>query len=211
MSELKLIGKSIPRRDGRDKTTGKAKYTNDIQLPGMLTCGLLHSPHPHAKILSINISEAEALPGVKAIITGNDTIGIKHGFVETPRYPADQNILAHDKVRHVGEEIAAVAAIDEATLKKALQLIKVEYEILPAVFDVMKAMDPGCDVEVQPNHPKVKDNFSNIAGKTTTGWGDIDQGFAEADLICTDRFESHLRTHAYLEPQTTIADYHADG
>lgn len=211
MSELKLIGKSLLRKDGPDKTTGRAKFTADIQLPGMLICGILRSPHPHAKILNIDVSKAQKMPGVKAILTGKDTIGIKHGFVETPRYPPDQNILAQSKVRHVGEEVAAVAAIDRKTVNKALDLIEVEYEVLPAIFDVMKAMSPDCEVEVHTSHPKVKDNFNNIAGKTETGWGDIERGFEEADLICRDRFESHLRTHGYLEPQTTIADYNADG
>jgi len=211
MNDLKLVGKSLPRKDGPDKTTGKAKYTADMQLPGMLIGGILRSPHPHAKILSIDTRRAQALPGVKAIITGKDTRGIKHGFVETSRYPPDQNILADDMVRHVGEEVAAVAAINPQVLNDALNLVEVKYEVLPAVFDVADAMDPNCKVQVHPNHPKVTDNFSNIAGKTQTQWGDIEAGFKQADLICTDRFESHLRTHGYLEPQTAIADYSGDG
>lgn len=211
MNELKLVGKSLPRRDAPDKTTGKAEYTADIDLPGMLVCGIKRSPHPHARILRIDTTEAEKLPGVKAVITGRDTQGIKHGFVETPRYPADQNILANGVVRHVGEEIAAVAAIDHKTLKQALKLIDVEYEILPAVFDVAEAMSPDCQVRIHPNHPKVKDNYCNIAGKTETQWGDIDDGFAQADLVHSDRFESHLRTHCYMEPQTAVADFRGDG
>ncbi len=211
MSDLKLIGKSLPRKDGPDKTTGKARYTADMQLPGMLIGGILRSPHSHAKIVNIDTARAEKLPGVKAIITGKDTRGIKHGFVETPRYPPDQNILADDVVRHVGEEIAAVAAIDRRVLNDALNLIEVTYEVLPAVFDVADAMHPDCKVQVHPNHPKVKEDFCNIAGKTETKWGDVEEGFKQADLICTDRFESHLRTHGYLEPQTAIADYGGDG
>ncbi|NQU65310.1 MAG: molybdopterin-dependent oxidoreductase [SAR324 cluster bacterium] len=211
MSDLKLIGKSVLRKDGPDKTTGKARYTADRHLPGMLVCGILRSPHAHAKILNIDSSRAEELPGVKAVISGQDTLGIKHGFVETPRYPPDQNILAHDVVRHVGEEVAAVAAINQQVLDEALQLIEVQYEILPAVFDVADAMRPDCEVQIHPNHPRVKDPFCNIAGKTETQWGDVEQGFEQADLICSDRFESHMRTHGYLEPQTTIADYNADG
>lgn len=211
MNELKLVGKSLPRRDGPDKTTGKATYTVDIELPGMLVCGIKRSPHPHARILRIDTTEAEKLPGVKAVITGQDTMGIKHGFVETPRYPPDQNILAHDVVRHVGEEIAAVAAIDHKTLKQALALIDVEYDILPAVFDVTEAMSPDCNVQIHPNHPKVKDNFCNIAGKTQTQWGDMDDGFDQADLVHSDRFESHLRTHCYMEPQAAVADFRGDG
>ncbi len=211
MSDLKLIGKSVLRKDGPDKTTGRARYTADRQLPGMLICGILRSPHPHAKIIDIDCSKAEKLPGVKAIISGKDTLGIKHGFVETPRYPPDQNILAYDVVRHVGEEIAAVAAINRSVLDKALKLIEVQYEILPAIFDVADAMSPECEVQIHPNNARVNEPFCNIAGKTETQWGDIEQGFEQADLIQSDRFESHLRTHGYLEPQTTIADYNADG
>lgn len=211
MSDLKLVGKSLLRKDGPDKTTGKARYTADRKLPGMLIGGILRSPHAHAKILNIDTERAQKLPGVKAIISGRDTRGIKHGFVETPRYPPDQNILADDVVRHVGEEIVAVAATDHKVLNDAINLIEVTYEVLPAVFDVADAMSPDCKVQVHPNHPKVKDNFCNIAGKTETKWGDIEEGFKQADLICTDRFESHLRTHGYLEPQTAIADYGGDG
>ena len=211
MNALKLVGKSVLRKDGPDKTTGKAKYTVDVDLPGMLVCGIKRSPHPHAKILSIDTSKAEKLPGVKAVITGIDTQGIKHGFVETPRYPPDQSILAYDVVRHVGEEVAAVAAINHEVLAQALKMIDIEYEILPAVFDVEEAMSPDCPVHIHPNHPRVKDNYCNIAGKTKTQWGDIDAGFKEADLIRSDRFESHLRTHGYMEPQTAVADYSGDG
>ncbi|MBW2611012.1 MAG: molybdopterin-dependent oxidoreductase [Deltaproteobacteria bacterium] len=211
MGELKLVGKSLLRIDGPDKTTGKAKYTADRKLPGMLVGGILRSPHPHAKILNINTEKAEKLLGVKAIISGSDTRGVKHGFVETPRYPPDQNILADDVVRHVGEEIVAVAATNYKVLNDALNLIEVTYEVLPAVFDVAEAMHPDCKVQIHPNHPKVKDDFCNIAGKTETQWGDIEEGFKQADLICVDRFESHLRTHGYLEPQTAIADYGGDG
>ncbi len=177
MSDLKLIGKSLPRKDGPDKTTGKARYTADMQLPGMLIGGILRSPHSHAKIVNIDTARAEKLPGVKAIITGKDTRGIKHGFVETPRYPPDQNILADDVVRHVGEEVAAVAATDRRVLNDALNLIEVTYEVLPAVFDVADAMHPDCKVQVHPNHPKVKEDFCNIAGKTETKGGDIEAVF----------------------------------
>lgn len=204
--DLKYVGKPVLRVDGPAKVTGKAKFTVDIRLPGTLVGRILRSPHPHARILSIDVSEAQRLPGVKAVVTANDTLKIKHGFVETPRYPADQYPLAVDVVRHVGEEIAAVAALDERTAEEALSLIKVEYEILPAVFDPEEAMKPDSP-EVHPSHPKVKEQFRNIAGKTETGWGDIDQGFAGSDYIRTDRFESHLRTHGYLETQATVASW----
>ena len=210
MSELHYVGKRVPRKDGPEKVTGKALYTMDLQLPRMLTGCILRSPHPHARILNIDVSRAKAVPGVKAIITGQDTLGITHGFVETPRYPADQYPLAMDRVRHVGEEIAAVAATDPDAAQEALSLIQVDYEPLPAVFDPIEAMDPAAP-EVHPSHPKVKEPFHNIGGKTESAWGDVEAGFADSDLVMENRFESHLRTHGYLEPQVTLASFDPGG
>ncbi|MBT7953852.1 MAG: molybdopterin-dependent oxidoreductase [Rhodospirillaceae bacterium] len=211
MNHLRHVGKSVKRKDGPDKVTGRAVYSQDIKLPGMLTGRILRSPHPHAKIISIDLSKAKALDGVKSVITVEDTKGIKHGFVETPRYPADQEVLARDRVVHVGEEIAAVAAINEVTAQAALELIEIEYEILPPVFDPHKAMKEDAP-EIHPSHPKVaeKESYANIGGKTESGWGDVEQGFAEADYVREDRYESHLRTHGYLEPQVTVAQWESD-
>ncbi len=208
--KLDYIGKRVPRKDGPEKATGRAKYTVDIQLPGMLVGRILRSPHPHARILGIDTSAARKLKGVKAVITAQDTVGIRHGFVETPRYPADQYVLATDKVRYVGEEVAAVAATDPYIADEALSLIRVDYEILPAVFDPEEAMRAGAP-EIHPRQPLVKETYSNIAGKTVSGWGDVEAGFAQADYIREDRFESHLRTHGYLEPQVAVASYEPDG
>ncbi len=211
MSELNYVGKSCRRKDGPDKVTGRAVYSEDVKLPGTLVGRILRSPHPHARILAIDTSRASALPGVKAVITVEDTGGIKHGFVETPRYPPDQEVLARGKVVHVGEEIAAVAAVDALTAQQALALIEVEYEILPAVFDPEKAMDPQAP-EIHPSHPKVaaREPYANIGGKTEGGWGDVEQGFAESDYVREDRFESQLRTHGYLEPHVTLAHWESD-
>ena len=208
--KLSYIGQRIPRKDGPEKVTGRAKYTGDIHLSGMLVGRILRSPHPHARILNIDTSRAEQLNGVKAVITARDTAGIKHGFVETPRYPPDQNPLATDRVRFVGEEIAAVAATDPYVAQEALSLIRADYEPLPAVFDPEAAMQPGAP-EIHATHPKVKEPFVNIAGKTETGWGDVESAFAQADYVREDRFESHLRTHGYLEPQVTVASYDPGG
>ncbi|MEJ2220292.1 MAG: xanthine dehydrogenase family protein molybdopterin-binding subunit [Desulfobacterales bacterium] len=209
-NSLSYVGQRIPRKDGPEKVTGRAKYTGDLQLSGMLVGRILRSPHPHARILNIDTSRAEQLAGVKAVITAQDTAGIKHGFVETPRYPADQYPLAKNCVRFVGEEVAAVAATDPHTAEEALGLIRVEYEPLPAVFDPEAAMRPGAP-EIHATHPKVKEPFVNIAGKTETGWGDVESAFAQADYVREDRFESHLRTHGYLEPQVTVASYEPGG
>src|SRR3972149_4916855 len=165
MSELNYVGKSLRRKDGPDKVTGKAVYTQDVRLPNTLIGRLLRSPHAHARIVRIDTTRALALPGVKAVITVEDTKGIKHGFVETPRYPPDQEVLARGKVVHVGEEIAALAAVDSVTAQKALGLIDIEYEILPAVFDPVEAMKPDAP-QIHPSNPKVKDEvpYSNLGG-----------------------------------------------
>ncbi len=211
MNELNFVGKSWKRKDGPDKVTGRAMFSQDVKLPGTLVGRILRSPHPHARIISIDTCKAKALDGVKGVITVDDTKGIKHGFVETPRYPADQEVLARDKVVHVGEELAAVAAIDAQTAQRALGLIEVEYEMLDPVFDPFKAMKEDAP-EIHPTHPKVaaKESVSNIGGKTETGWGDVEEGFAQSDLVRTDRFESHLRTHGYLEPPVTLAHWEGD-
>ncbi len=210
MEELSFVGKSVPRKDGAEKATGKALYTVDMILPGMLWGKILRSPYPHAKILRIDTSRAERLPGVKAVITGKDTLGIKHGFVETPRYAPDQYPLAMDRVRYIGEEVAAVAAIDEYVAEEALSLIQVDYEELPAVFDPEEAMKPEAP-EIHPSHPKVKEPYQNIGGKTEAGWGNVEKGFAESFLVREDRFDGQLRTHCYMEPQATLASFDFSG
>lgn len=210
MNELDYIGKSVLRKDGVAKVTGEAKYTVDINLKNMLVCHILRSPHPHAKIIHIDTSKAEKLPGVKAVITAKDTSGVMHGFVETPRYPPDQCPLAYDKVRYVGEEIAAVAATDSYVAEEALNLIEVEYEPLPAVFDPIEAMHQDSP-KIHPSHPKVNEPFNNIAGKTDSEWGNVESGFESAYYVREDRFESHIRTHGYLEPQTTVASFESSG
>jgi len=210
MSELEYVGRRVPRKDGPEKVTGGAIFSVDVRLQGMLVGKILRSPHPHARILNIDTSRALQVPGVKAIVTAADTPGIPHGFVETPRYPADQPTLAVDRVRYVGEEVAAVAATDHYAAEEALDLIRVDYEPLPSVFDPLKAMEVDAP-EIHPNHPKVKEPYRNIAGKTETAWGDVERGFAESDYVRQDRFESHLRTHGYLEPQATVASFEANG
>ena len=210
MAELDYVGKRVLRKDGPDKVTGRALYTVDIDLRGMLTGGILRSPHPHARILNIDTSRALKVPGVKAVVTARDTHGVMHGFVETPRYPPDQYPLAVDKVRFVGEEVAAVAATDPYAAEEALDLIEVDYEVLPAVFDAEEAMKPDAP-EIHPTHPRVEGPFHNIAGRTASGWGDVEAGFSASDYVRQDRFESHLRTHGYLEPQATVASFEPDG
>ncbi|NIN64588.1 MAG: aldehyde oxidase, partial [Anaerolineae bacterium] len=137
MTDRALVGKRIPKVDSVAKATGQSRFTADLSLPRMLHGKILRSPHPHAKILSIDTTEADRLPGVKAVITGRDTAGEKWGVF---RYTRDQQLLPADKVRYVGEEVAAVAAVSEDVAQEALDLIQVEYEVLPAVFTIEEAM-----------------------------------------------------------------------
>ena len=138
--QYSVIGHSVPRIDGPEKVTGAAKYTLDLKFPNMLYGKILTSPHAHARIISIDTSEAEALPGVKAVITHKDVPTLKYGL-SPARW--DENIFCSDKVRFVGDKVAAVACLDEPTCYKALKLIKVEYEVLPAVLNFLTAMDDG--------------------------------------------------------------------
>jgi CO/xanthine dehydrogenase Mo-binding subunit len=206
-----LIGKPVPRIDGPAKVTGEAKYTVDIQLPGMLCAKILRSPLAHAKIVHIDTSRAVQIPGVKAVITGRDAWDVRHGFVETPRYPADQYVLANDRVRYIGEEVAAVAAVDEETALEALNAIKVTYEELPGVFEPLAAMQPGAP-EIHPVEiPDLIGDFCNIGGQCAKTFGNVDEAFARAHLVRRDRFDAGVRTHCYLEPQATVAHYDAAG
>jgi len=202
-----MIGSRIPRIDGPIKATGEAKYTTDIYLPDMLVAKILRSPLPHAKILNIDISKAKKIPGVKAIITGRDAWDIRHGFVETPRYPADQYCLANDRVRYIGEEIACVAAVDEDTAYEAIDAIKVTYEELPAVFDIFEAIKPDAPDIHTFRLPDLVEPFKNVGGRCANSFGDVEAAFKKAYLIREDSYESQLRTHCYLEPQATVAYY----
>ena len=147
----KILNTRVPRVDAVDKATGKAVYTDDLKRPGMLRCAILHSPLAHGKILKIDTSKAMALPGVKAIITGKEAGTVKYG-VSPARY--DENVLCLDKVRYVGDEIAAVAAIDQDTALEAVSLIEVDFEEIPPVLDGFNAMEEG----LPQLHEKYKKN-----------------------------------------------------
>src|SRR5512136_1011301 len=179
--EYSIIGKPTPNVDGPAKVTGEAAYAIDIALPNMLYGKLLRSPYPHAKILSIDTSKALELPGVKCIITGKDTPGGKWGLWRRFRELSDQQALATDKVRFIGDPVAAVAATTEEIAEKALDLIEVDYEVLPAVFDPIEAL--------KDDAPTVHDEFpSNINATRHIEWGDVDEAFAKADYVREDRY-----------------------
>jgi len=195
------VGKSVPRIDGRGLVTGQTKYTFDLAFPNMLVGKMLRSPHPHARILSIDTSKAEKLPGVKAIITAQDTHQIRFGSNEYffP-HTSDQMALELDKVRYVGDEIGAVAAVDEQTAEMALKLIDVKYEILPAVFDVLEAIKPGA--------PQIHENIrNNIALILPVNFGNVEKALKESDYVHEDQFFTHSAAHCCLEPHVCIGQW----
>ncbi|HLE80264.1 MAG TPA: molybdopterin cofactor-binding domain-containing protein, partial [Dehalococcoidia bacterium] len=230
MGDYSVIGKPLPRVDGADKAAGQGKFSVDISFPGMLHAVFLRSPHPHARILSIDTSRAGRLPGVRAVITGRDTAGIRYAFVDTPRYPADETPLATDKVRYIGDEVAAVAAVDEDTAREAADLIRVDYEVLPAVFDAEEAMKPGAPIiheeeaegssawedwgarRTATSIPEYKVlGLNNLSGRTFVAEGDLEEGFRQADYVREDRFETKATAHAALEPHAAVAHFDPSG
>ena len=204
MNNYSVIGKDIPRVDGREKATGAAIYTDDIKLPGMLHGKLLRSPVPHARIRSIDVSKARRLPGVKCVITGEDTPKIKYGNWRLFPATQDEYPLAVDKVRFIGDEIAAVAAVDPDTAAEALELIVVDYEELPPVFDVLASVRKNASI-IHETSP------SNISVDRKIAYGDIKKGFAESDYVREDIFTVHPVSPAYLEPCSSLAQCDQDG
>ena len=194
MQDYSIIGTPVPKKDAWVKATGEAKYADDLFLHGMLHGKLLRSPHPHAKIVHIDVSSAAKLPGVRSVVTGKDFPGIRYGNMPQTR---DYLPLAIDKVRYIGEEVAAVAAIDEDTAEEALDLIRVEYELLPAVFDPDEAMQPGAP-QLHEHAP------SNISSQSAFHFGDVDKGFADSDYIREDIFETQPIKQGMLEPHACI-------
>ena len=194
-----IIGKPFAMIDAAGKTTGAGKYTDDLTVPGMLIGKILHSPHPHARIKRIDSSRAERLDGVIAVITGKDAPN-PYGILPVGH---DEHALALDKVRYVGDNVACVVAIDEAAAEKALELIDVEYEILPAYFDPEESMKAERDF-IHDNKPH------NIEKDYHHSFGDPDKGFADADHIAEARFIANEVTHAAMEPHSTLASFELD-
>jgi len=192
--ELSVIGKPLPRVDGAAKVTGRARYADDLSLPRMLYGKILRSTQPHARIKAIDTSRAQALPGVHAIITGQD-LPIKYGMLPVSQ---EETALAVDKVRYVGEPVAAVAAVDEETAEEALQLIRVEYEPLPPIMSIEEALRP----EAPPIHER-----GNIHRTLSFEFGDVEEGFRQADYVREDLFFYGGSTHLPLEEHSTLALY----
>ncbi len=199
--DFAIIGKGVPKVDAVLKATGKAVYGADVSLPGMLHGKILRSTVPHAKILNIDASKALRLPGVRAVITGKDFPGLTYGFSAKYR---DQTPLAMGKVRFVGQEIAAVAAIDEDLAEEALTHIDVEYEVLPAVLDPFEAMREDAPL-VHDNKPK------NICSETNISFGDVTEGFLQSDCVREDEFSTQAIKHGFIEPHGALGVWDASG
>jgi 4-hydroxybenzoyl-CoA reductase alpha subunit len=204
MSKYSVIGQRVHRVDGPDKVTGRAVYTFDMVLPNMLYGKILRSPYPHAKILNIDTSQAEKLIGVKAVVTGKDTLGKKQGVWR--RFPelCDEEMLCRSKVRYIGDPVAAVAAIDEETAEEALDLIVVEYEPLPAVFDPLEA--------IKEDAPQIHEGVElNINVTRHIEWGDVDEAFKHCDHIREDHFKCSSQAHVCMEPHDAVASFDYGG
>ncbi len=199
MSDFSIIGKPIAMVDAAEKTTGAGKYTDDLSLPGMLIGKILHSPYPHARIKRIDTSRAQATDGVVAVVTGKDAPNT-YGILPIGH---DEHALALDKVRYVGDNVACVAAESEAIAEQALELINVEYELLPAYFDPEQSMNAKSDL-IHESRPH------NIEKEYHHAFGDPDKGFAEADHVAEARYIANEVTHAAMEPHSTLASFELD-
>ena len=198
-TDFTIIGKPIAMIDAAGKTTGAGKYTDDLSVAGMLYGKILHSPHPHARIKSIDTSRAAKLEGVVAVVTGKDAPN-PFGILPVGH---DEHALALDKVRYVGDNVACVAAVSEAIAEKALELIDVEYELLPAYFDPEESMKAERYL-IHDNKPNnVEKDYHHV-------FGDPDKAFAEADYIAEGRFLANEVTHAAMEPHSTLASFELD-
>jgi 4-hydroxybenzoyl-CoA reductase subunit alpha len=193
--EYSILGKPMPRVDARLKVTGKATYAADIEMVDMLWGKVKRSPYAHAKILHIDTSEAERLPGVKAVITGKDFGGFKWGWMRETR---NEEPLATTKVRYLYEGVAAVAAIDEDIAEEACELIDVEYEPLPGVFDPFEAMKEGAPLVHE-------DNPGNICVEYHWNFGNVEKAFSESHLVREDNFQTPRMAKGYIEPPAIVA------
>ena len=211
--DYKVVGSRVKRPDGIDKVTGRARYGADASAPGGLVGRILRSPHPHAQIVKINTAKAEKLAGVKAVITNADLPDLTNG--DQGMAHILENCMARGRALYDGHAVAAVAAIDEQTAAKALKLIDVKYKKLPHVTDVDEAMKPDAPVlhsnmftrgvEPKPTQP------SNISARTQMGYGDVEAGFAEADVVVERSYKTEQTHQGYIEPHACLASVNPDG
>ncbi len=219
-AKYKWIGTRPDRPDGADKVTGRARFGADFNLPGQLVGKVLRSPHAHAEIRSIDTSKAEALPGVKAVVTAKDfpeqaNLIVPTGEMQVNLRDVTRNIMAREKALYEGHPVAAVAAVSEAVARQALALIKVDYKVLPHVIDVLDAMKPNAPVlhdgmmTEGANPPATK--ASNIAKRIEFKKGDAAAGFAQADVVIERDFSTQAVHQGYIEPHAALASASEDG
>jgi 4-hydroxybenzoyl-CoA reductase subunit alpha len=197
--DFSIIGRPTAMIDAAEKTTGVGKYTDDLSVPGMLTGKILHSPYPHALIKSIDTSRAENCDGVVAVVVGKDAPN-PYGILPVGH---DEYALALDKVRYVGDNVACVVAVSESIAENALELIAVEYELLPAYFDPEESMRAQTNLIHGSKPGNLEKDYHHI-------FGNPDQGFAQADQIAEARFIANEVTHAAMEPHSTLASFELD-
>jgi CO/xanthine dehydrogenase Mo-binding subunit len=208
-----VIGARVARVEGAAKVSGTAVYGADVHFPDTLWGKILRSPYPHARIKKIDVSKAWQVPGVKAIVTGKDEPEHYQG-----KSIRDIPVLCWDKVRYIGDRVAAVAAESREAAEEAVNLIEVEYEELRAVFDVLEAMKPGAPIlhddapsyDGAPAEIMVKDG-TNVVNKLTWGKGDIEKGFREADMVIEHQFRIPIHHQGYIEPQSFLVKIESDG
>ena len=211
--ELKVVGTNVPRLDAMDKVTGAAKFVDDIQFgPGLLHAKLKRSPYPHARIVSIDIRKAEALPGVKVVVTGRDYPEHYIGL-----YLLDRTVYAADRARFVGDPVAAVAAISEEIAEQAVELIEVEYEELPGLFDPEEALKPDAPL-IHPDLSQYEcapfilpQPDTNISNWFKLRKGDAEAGFAQSDVIVEDTYRVPHVQHVAIETHVVAAQQDASG
>ena len=199
MTDFSIIGKPTAMVDAAEKTTGSGKYTDDLSVPGMMVGKILHSPYPHARIKKIETTRAEQLEGVVAVVVGEDAPN-PYGILPVGH---DEHALALDKVRYVGDNVACVVATSEVIAEEALELIDVDYEVLPAYFDPEDSMKAEGNL-IHENKPhNVEKDYHHV-------FGDPEKGFAEADQVADARFIANEVTHAAMEPHSTLASFEID-
>ncbi|HEX5415575.1 MAG TPA: xanthine dehydrogenase family protein molybdopterin-binding subunit [Chloroflexota bacterium] len=205
-----IVGQRAPRVDALDKVTGRAKYTADLKLPGMLHGAFLRSPHAHARILRIDTSKAEALPGVKAVLTQDRLAGRVSKIVDEEHGTSyDFQAFARAKVKFQGQKVGAVAAVTKEIAEEAVRLIEVEYEVLPAAVDVLEAIKPDAPIIHEDEKPLTTYDgrvLRNVVNQVDVVEGDVEQGFDESDYLFEDTYVIPRAHQAYIEPQVAIAE-----
>ena len=205
------IGQRVPRIEGKDKATGRAQYTDDMSLPGMLFGAIAHSPHAHARILSYDISAALEVPGVKAVITADD-----YDWFRSGGHVKDETLLAKGKVRYIGETVAAVAARTQKAAEEAARLVKIEYQVLDAVLSIDDAMNPDLPI-IHEEFSTYQMNVTDLEVSGNECWatsaeeGDVDAAWNDCDAVVEETFETQAQHHLYLEPASALADVDANG